>query len=77
VIFYGLDNRTWWSLTPGNVEELNSFFVAFTRAKQRAFFTRCDERGQGITWLETILEPAGLRQIAGPSILVPAESTLD
>lgn len=62
MVFYGFDNRTWWSLTPDKPEELNSFFVAFTRAKQRAFFTRCDERGQGITWLETILEPAGLRR---------------
>lgn len=39
IIFYGLDNRTWWSLTPDRPEELKSFFVAFTRAKQRAFFT--------------------------------------
>lgn len=72
MIFYGLDNRTWWSLTPHQPEELNSFFVAFTRAKQRAFFTRCNERGQGIIWLETILDPAGLRQVEGSSILVPS-----
>jgi len=45
IVFYGLDNQTWWSLTPDRTEELNSFFVAFTRARQRAFFTFCTERG--------------------------------
>src|SRR5207247_9080939 len=48
MIFYGLDNQTWWSLTPDRMEELNSFFVAFTRAKQRAFFTLCIDRGQPV-----------------------------
>lgn len=55
MIFFGLDNRSWWSLTPQNDEELNSFFVAFTRAEQRAFFTCCSERGGRIAWLEGIL----------------------
>ena len=45
MIFFGLDNQSWWSLAPQNEEELNSFFVAFTRAEQRAFFTCCIERG--------------------------------
>lgn len=63
MIFYGLDNQTWWSLTPNQREELNSFFVAFTRAKQRAFFTFCSERGQPIAWIENLLAPAGLRRI--------------
>jgi superfamily I DNA/RNA helicase len=69
MVFYGLDDGAWRSLSPRNPEELNSFFVAFTRAKQRAFFTLCNVRGRPITWLETILEPAGLRRIAGASIL--------
>jgi superfamily I DNA/RNA helicase len=64
VIFYGLDNQTWWSLTPSRLEELNSFFVAFTRAKQRAFFTLCRERGQPVTWIENLLAPVGVRRIA-------------
>lgn len=55
IIFFGLDNQSWWSLTPNRTEELNSFFVAFTRAKQRAFFTRCAERGGHIAWLDKIL----------------------
>lgn len=63
VIFYGLDNQTWWSLTPDRMEELNSFFVAFTRAKQRAFFTLCTERGLPVSWIERLLAPAGVRHI--------------
>ncbi|MDW8212767.1 MAG: 3'-5' exonuclease, partial [Roseiflexaceae bacterium] len=61
IVFYGLDNNTWWSLKPDRKEELNSFFVAFTRAKQRAFFTLCTNRGKPIDWLENILLPAGVR----------------
>ncbi|MHB0790076.1 UvrD-helicase domain-containing protein [Bradyrhizobium sp. 5.13L] len=64
MIFYGLDNQTWWSLTPNRLEELNSFFVAFTRARQRAFFTLCRERGQPVTWIENLLAPVGVRRIA-------------
>lgn len=63
MIFYGLDNQTWWSLTPERTEELNSFFVAFTRAKQRAFFTLCIDRGQPVVWIEDLLAPAGVRRV--------------
>jgi superfamily I DNA/RNA helicase len=63
MIFYGLDNRTWWSLTPARAEELNAFFVAFTRARQRAFFTVCEERGAPITWIENLLIPAGVHRV--------------
>jgi superfamily I DNA/RNA helicase len=66
MIFYGLDSQTWWSLTPSRIEELNSFFVAFTRAKQRAFFTFCTGRGGPVDWIEDLLEPAGVHRIAGP-----------
>ena len=65
MIFYGLDNQTWWSLKPQRREELNSFFVAFTRARQRAFFTLCDERGQSVAWLERLLRPAGVKRVKG------------
>lgn len=58
ILFLGLDDQTWWSLRPGNREELNSFFVAFTRAEQRAFFTCCSERGGRIAWLERVLGDA-------------------
>ena len=67
MIFYGLDNRTWWSLTPNRAEELNSFFVAFTRAKQRAFFTFSAERGGPVVWIEQLLAPAGVHRIEGPA----------
>ena len=66
MIFYGLDNQTWWSLEPGRPEELNSFFVAFTRAKQRAFFTFSAERGGPVQWIEELLAPAGLVRMEGP-----------
>jgi len=62
MIFCGLDNQTWWSLTPEHIEELNSFFVAFTRAQQRAFFTLCIDRGQHVVWIENLLVPAGVRK---------------
>ena len=66
MIFYGLDNQTWWSLTPSRDEELNSFYVAFTRAKQRAFFTICTGRGGPVAWIEKLLAPASVYRIAGP-----------
>lgn len=69
MIFYGLDSQTWWSLKPNNIEELNSFFVAFTRAKQRAFFTLCAERGQPIVWIENLLAPAGVRRINAEELI--------
>jgi superfamily I DNA/RNA helicase len=55
VIFFGLDDRSWRSLAPGETEELNNFFVAFTRAEQRAFFTSCSARGAPIAWIEELL----------------------
>lgn len=66
MIFLGLDGQSWWSLRPNSDEELKSFFVAFTRAMQRAFFTRCNARGGSIVWLEELLFPAGLVTIEGP-----------
>jgi superfamily I DNA/RNA helicase len=68
MIFYGLDNQTWWSLTPNRTEELNSFFVAFTRARQRAFFTLCTQRGQPVNWIEELLAPAGVHRIDGMAL---------
>lgn len=69
MIFYGLDNQTWWSLTPQRGEELNTFFVAFTRAKQRAFFSQCVERGRAIGWIQQLLAPVGVETIDGTTIL--------
>lgn len=66
IIFYGFDNGRWWSLIPARKEELNSFFVAFTRAKQRAFFTLSEDRGEPITWIEQVLNPVGVYRVRGP-----------
>ncbi|MHC5307806.1 UvrD-helicase domain-containing protein [Bartonella sp. LJL80] len=73
MIFFGLDDQTWWSLSPDRGEELNSFFVAFTRAMQRAFFAYCSERGNAIGWLEQLLVPAGVKRIDGADILTSDE----
>ncbi|ABD79459.1 UvrD-helicase domain-containing protein [Saccharophagus degradans] len=66
IIFFGLDAKTWWSLTPDNPEELRSFFVAFTRAKQSTFFTSCSQTGNPVTWIEEILTSVGVNKLAGP-----------
>lgn len=67
MIFVGLDTRSWRSLRPNEDEELKAFFVAFTRAKQRAFFSSCAERGGSIGWIDALLAPAGVSREAGPS----------
>jgi len=69
MIFYGLDNNTWWSLKPNNAEDLNAFFVAFTRAKQRAFFTLSTERGGPVAWIEQLLEHVDVHRIDGATLL--------
>ena len=67
MIFYGLDNKTWWRLEPCRTEELNAFFVAFTRAKQRAFFTLCTQSGGPVEWIEELLASVGVQRIKGCS----------
>ncbi|SIR00105.1 UvrD-helicase domain-containing protein [Marinobacterium stanieri] len=71
MIFYGLDHQTWWSLKPNSGEELNTLFVAFTRAKQRAFFSQCVERGRAIGWIQQLLAPAGVEVLDGTTIVEP------
>lgn len=66
ILFHGLDNQTWWSLTRNRPEELRAFFVAFTRAKQRAFFTLCTRRGQTVAWIEQLLSTVAVKRIPGP-----------
>jgi superfamily I DNA/RNA helicase len=46
IVFVGLDDQAWWAHRPGNPEGLATFFVALSRAKQRAIFAFCRERGQ-------------------------------
>ena len=69
IVFYGLDNRSWRNLNRRNREDMNAFFVALTRAEQRAFFTRCRTRGGAIDWLEQLLQPAGLQQLDGRNLI--------
>ena len=53
----------------GNVADWESTVAAFTRAKQRAFFTLCVERGQPVTWIENLLAPAGVRRINSAGLI--------
>ncbi|KMO11415.1 UvrD-helicase domain-containing protein [Methylobacterium indicum] len=66
IIFVGLDDRAWWSHTPGDPEGIAAFFVALSRAKQRAIFSFCQQRGQrnNIAELYQLLTKAGVPEIA-------------
>lgn len=66
MVFYGLDDRSWKYLEPNQPEELNSFFVALTRARQRAFFTSSAQSGGPVGWIERLLFPVGLNRVPGP-----------
>jgi superfamily I DNA/RNA helicase len=65
VIFVGLDDGAWWSYSNDEAEATAGFFVAFTRAKQRAIFTYCPSRGNrdGIQPLYDLLAEAGVSTI--------------
>lgn len=64
VVFVGLDDNAWWSHRPGDPEGLATFFVALSRAKQRAIFSFCTERGQraNVAELYQLLANAGVRE---------------
>jgi len=66
IVFVGLDDQAWWAHTPGNPEGLATFFVALSRAKQRAIFGFCRERGQRqrVAELFQLLTDAGVPEIA-------------
>ena len=66
VIFIGLDDQAWWAHSPGNAEGLATFFVALSRAKQRAIFSFCEGRGQRqkVAELFQLLADAGVPEIA-------------
>lgn len=66
IVFIGLDDNAWWAHTPGNPEGLATFFVALSRAKQRAIFAFCQERGQRrrVAELFQLLTDAGVPEIA-------------
>jgi superfamily I DNA/RNA helicase len=66
IAFLGLDDRAWWSYVPGNPEGIATFFVALSRAKQRALFLFCQERGprEKVADLFELLAQAGVQEIA-------------
>ncbi|MGY4501184.1 hypothetical protein ACVWYH_005115 [Bradyrhizobium sp. GM24.11] len=66
ILFVGLDDATWWSHSAGNPEGLATFFVALSRAKQRAVFTFCRERGQRtrVADLYALLTATGVPEVA-------------
>jgi len=65
ILFVGLDDQAWWSHRPDNPEGLATFFVALSRAKQRAIFVFCQERGQRqrVADLYHLLADAGVPEI--------------
>lgn len=65
VFFVGLDDRSWWSHTPRNPEGIATFFVALSRAKQRAIFLFCEQRGarERVSELYQMLTDAGVEEI--------------
>ncbi|MGY8683425.1 ATP-dependent helicase [Bradyrhizobium sp. UFLA05-153] len=66
IVFVGLDDQAWWAHRPGNPEGLATFFVALSRAKQRAIFAFCRARGQRqrVAELFQLLTDAGVPEIA-------------
>jgi superfamily I DNA/RNA helicase len=64
ILFVGLDDSTWWSYSAANPEGLSTFFVALSRAKQRAIFTFCQARGdrKKIADLYKLLADAGVQE---------------
>ncbi len=66
VIFFGLDRGTWWTFKPEDSEEMRAFFVAFTRAMQRVFFTSCMSRGTRLTYVDELIATVGVNRVSGP-----------
>jgi superfamily I DNA/RNA helicase len=46
VVFMGLEDSAMWKFAKESDEEKRNFFVAFSRAKKRVFFTFCDKRAR-------------------------------
>jgi superfamily I DNA/RNA helicase len=65
-IFMGIDDNAWWSYKPGDTEGLSTFFVALSRAKQRAIFSYCQQRGDRVKVADfyTLLNVAGVNEYA-------------
>ena len=65
IIFVGLDDRAWWAHVPGDPEGVAAFFVALSRAKQRAIFAFCQQRGErnNVAEFYQLLTEAGVPEI--------------
>ncbi|MTJ10779.1 UvrD-helicase domain-containing protein [Anabaena sp. UHCC 0204] len=65
VIFLGLDDSAWKYFEDDPQASRSTFFVAFSRAKQRVIFTYCKQRGarNKISSLYELLEEAGVKTI--------------
>jgi superfamily I DNA/RNA helicase len=65
MMFVGLDDDSWWSHTPSNPDGLATFFVALSRAKQRALFTFCSQRGdrKKVADLYSLLRAANVPEV--------------
>lgn len=46
VVFLGLEDSQWWAFANQAEEEKRGFFVAFSRASNRVYFTFCDVRDE-------------------------------
>lgn len=64
IAFIGLDDKSWWSHNAGNPEGIATFFVALSRAKQRAIFLFCRARGarRRVADLYQLLTDAGIEE---------------
>lgn len=73
VVFAGFDDSAWWSFSKDRSEGLCVFFVALSRAKQRALFSHCTGRGRAnsISELFLLLKEAGVQEIQGDSYITP------
>ena len=62
IVFLALDDKAWWSFQREPQDSRSTFFVAFSRAKQRVVFTYCRQRGgkSGIASLYGLLQSAGV-----------------
>ena len=66
VLCVGMDDQSWWSHSTGNPEGVATFFVALSRAKQRAIFLFCEARGgrRKVADLYQLLTNAGVQEVA-------------
>jgi len=66
VYFVGLDDNAWWSFERDRDESIAGFFVSFTRAAQRIFYTYCSARGKKrkIDEIYKLIESAGVPYVS-------------